>query len=115
MTEPCRGKPYGKQIREAARAKRWPALNIVALCDALSRMEREWRTIVGPTIAMHARPTSYEEGVLVITVDSPSVMNDLNFRRQMLRKSIESASRVAIRDLRIELRGGRRAPHGRVI
>jgi predicted nucleic acid-binding Zn ribbon protein len=39
----------------------------------------QWATTVGPVIAAHARPTQLRRGVLVVTVDGPEWMHELQY------------------------------------
>ena len=60
----------------------------------------EWATVVGPTIANHARPRRLRRGVLVIDVDGPDWMHELHFMKTQLRDRLNARlGRPVIRDL----------------
>ena len=42
----------------------------------------EWTTTVGPTIAAHARPARLRRGVLVVSVDGPEWMHELQYMKR---------------------------------
>ena len=44
----------------------------------------EWSATVGPTIAAHARPARLRRGVLVVTVDGPEWMQELQYVKRDL-------------------------------
>jgi predicted nucleic acid-binding Zn ribbon protein len=39
----------------------------------------EWSAVVGPTIAAHAKPAQLRRGVLVVMVDGPEWMHELQY------------------------------------
>jgi predicted nucleic acid-binding Zn ribbon protein len=60
----------------------------------------EWDTIVGPTVARHARPARLERGRLVVTVDSVEWMQELQFLKHELRERLNARlGRPAVRDI----------------
>jgi len=59
-----------------------------------------WDAVVGPTVARHAQPRRLRRGVLVVAVDSPQWMQELQFLKHDLRERLNaSVGRPAVRDL----------------
>ena len=59
-----------------------------------------WETVVGPTLARHARPERLRRGLLVVAVDSAEWMQELQFHKRELRDRLNARlGRTAIRDL----------------
>jgi predicted nucleic acid-binding Zn ribbon protein len=59
-----------------------------------------WDEVVGPTVARHARPARLGRGVLVVAVDSPGWMQELQFLKHDLRERLNARlGRRAVRDL----------------
>src|SRR5207249_2976245 len=59
-----------------------------------------WVEVVGPTVARHARPQRLGRGVLVVAVDSPGWMQELQFLKHDLRERLNARlGRRAVRDL----------------
>jgi predicted nucleic acid-binding Zn ribbon protein len=54
----------------------------------LHTLENEWVKLVGNTIAKHARPGRYENGMLIVFVDSSVWLNELKRygKKEMLSK-----------------------------
>jgi predicted nucleic acid-binding Zn ribbon protein len=66
-----------------------------------------WEAIVGPTIARHARPERLRRGVLVVAVDGPEWMQELQFLKHELRERLNARlGRAAVRALFVVLAGG---------
>jgi predicted nucleic acid-binding Zn ribbon protein len=74
----------------------------------------EWSTVVGATIAQHARPTRLRRGVLLVEVDGPEWMQELRFlKRDLVEKLNGHLGRVAIRDVFFVLTGDEPSPRER--
>ena len=59
-----------------------------------------WDDVVGPTLARHARPERLRRGVLVVAVDSPEWMQELQFLKRDLRDRLNARlGRTVVRDL----------------
>jgi predicted nucleic acid-binding Zn ribbon protein len=59
-----------------------------------------WDAVVGPTLALHARPDRLRRGVLVVAVDSPEWMQELVFFKHELRDRLNARlERHAVRDI----------------
>jgi predicted nucleic acid-binding Zn ribbon protein len=59
-----------------------------------------WDAVVGPTLARHARPERLRRGVLVVAVDSPGWMQELQFLKRDLRDRLNARlGRTVVRDL----------------
>jgi predicted nucleic acid-binding Zn ribbon protein len=66
-----------------------------------------WDTVVGPTVARHARPLRLRQGVLVVGVDGPEWMQELQFLKHELRERLNARlGREAVRDLYVVLGSG---------
>ncbi len=66
-----------------------------------------WDAVVGPTIARHARPERLRRGVLVVAVDGPEWMQELQFLKHELRDRLNARlGRRALRDLFLVLEVG---------
>lgn len=71
-------------------------LDGAALTD---RIEAEWLRVVGPAVALHARPGPLQDGRLTIYVDSPVWLSELS--RQHRQRILDNLKRqqVPVRDL----------------
>jgi predicted nucleic acid-binding Zn ribbon protein len=59
-----------------------------------------WEAVVGPTVARHARPERFRRGLLLVAVDSPEWMQELQFHKRDLRERLNARlGRAAVRDL----------------
>ena len=66
-----------------------------------------WDAVVGPTLARHARPERLRRGVLVVAVDSPEWMQELQFLKHELRERLNARlGRSAVRDVFLVLASG---------
>jgi len=66
-----------------------------------------WDAVVGPTLALHARPERLRRGVLVVAVDSPEWMQELQFLKIELRDRLNARlGRSAVRDVFLVLASG---------
>ena len=64
----------------------------------------DWETLVGPTIARHARPQRLRRGVLVVEVDGPEWLQELRYLQRDLRTRLnERLGRTAVRELLLVL------------
>jgi predicted nucleic acid-binding Zn ribbon protein len=67
----------------------------------------EWTATVGPTIAAHARPAQLRRGVLVITLDGPEWMQELQYmKRDLCAKLNARLGSQVIRDVYLVLATG---------
>ena len=63
-----------------------------------------WDAVVGPTIARHARPERMRRGVLLVAVDGPEWMQELQFLKHELRERLNARlGRPVVRDLFLAL------------
>jgi predicted nucleic acid-binding Zn ribbon protein len=66
-----------------------------------------WDAVVGPTLALHARPERLRRGVLIVAVDSPEWMQELQFLKHELRERLNARlGRSAVRDVFLVLGSG---------
>jgi predicted nucleic acid-binding Zn ribbon protein len=64
----------------------------------------EWATTVGPVIAAHARPSQLRRGVLVVMVDGPEWMHELQYvKRELCDKLNQRLGSPVIRDVYLVL------------
>jgi len=57
-----------------------------------------WEAVVGATLARHARPRELRRGVLVVAVDSPEWMQELQFLKHELGERLNARlGRTAVR------------------
>jgi predicted nucleic acid-binding Zn ribbon protein len=67
----------------------------------------EWSAIVGPTIAAHARPARLRRGVLVVMVDGPEWMHELQYvKREVCAKLNARLGGSVVRDVYLVLETG---------
>jgi predicted nucleic acid-binding Zn ribbon protein len=63
-----------------------------------------WDAVVGPTVAAHARPHRLRRGILLVAVDSPLWMQELQFLKHELRDRLNArAGRAVVRDVFVVL------------
>ena len=63
-----------------------------------------WESVVGPTLARHARPTRLRRGVLVVAVDSAQWLQELQFLKHELRERLNARlGRPVVRDVFLAL------------
>ena len=65
-----------------------------------------WEEAVGDYVARHARPSRFEAGVLVIDVDEPAWVTEIEFRTEEISQRLRDVAQVAIDQ--IEVRVARR-------
>ena len=66
----------------------------------------EWDAVVGPTLARHARPQRLRRGLLLVAVDSPEWMQELQFLKHELRTRLNARlGRAVVRDIFLALDG----------
>ena len=90
--------------------------SIATLCAALRTIESEWVQIVGVPLSKRSAPASYENGVLLVNVDCQAALQDMNFKKMALARSIRERSLLRVDEIRIEVGTPPRAarvPHGR--
>jgi predicted nucleic acid-binding Zn ribbon protein len=64
----------------------------------------EWSATVGPTIAAHARPAQLRRGVLIVSVDGPEWMQELQFvKRELCAKLNARLGSTVVRDVYLVL------------
>lgn len=76
----------------------------IRLCMILSMVEHEWPRIVGDLLASRSRPTSFENGVLVISADNQAAMSDLNFKSSFIKREIEKKARLKLKGVKVEIK-----------
>ena len=82
----------------------------------VSRLQRDWRNVVGPEIARRAEPVALADGILQIAVDSSAWRQELSLREEELFHLIERATGVGVvRGLRFSLESRPRAGSGAVV
>jgi predicted nucleic acid-binding Zn ribbon protein len=59
-----------------------------------------WESVVGPTLARHARPERLQRGVLVVAVDGATWMQELQFLKRELRDRLNTRlGRTVVREI----------------
>ena len=67
----------------------------------------EWTAVVGPTIAAHAKPARLRRGVLVVSVDGPEWMQELQFvKRELCAKLNARLGSAVVREVYLVLATG---------
>jgi predicted nucleic acid-binding Zn ribbon protein len=67
-----------------------------------------WEAVVGPAIARHARPERLRRGVLVVAVDGPEWMQELQFLKRDLQARLnERLGRPVVRQIYLSVTTGR--------
>lgn len=67
----------------------------------------EWSAAVGPVIAAHARPAQLRRDVLVVTVDGPEWMQELQYvKRDLCAKLNARLGATVVRDVYLVLATG---------
>jgi predicted nucleic acid-binding Zn ribbon protein len=67
----------------------------------------EWSATVGPTLAAHARPAQLRRDVLVVTVDGPEWMQELQYvKRELCAKLNARLGSNVVRDIYLVLATG---------
>jgi hypothetical protein len=64
---------------------------------ALIGLKKEWRSIVGQTIASHTSPFALSNSILTITVDSPQWMHHLSFSKEEISGRLEKFNITEVR------------------
>ena len=75
---------------------------ILRICAALTAIEREWPRIVGRALAARSFPKAFEDGVLVVSVDGHSALQDMNFRKNQIINEIRKNAWLRLSDIRTE-------------
>ena len=68
-----------------------------------------WPDVVGERVARRARPTGFQEGRLVVEVDSPAWVSELGYlKRDLIVKINQRLGEAVIREIQfVAARGGR--------
>lgn len=81
----CKGKPWKRNLKRYAL---WP----------------RWTELVGPAIAQHAQPYSWQRNVLVVNVVHSTWMNELQyFREEIMQKIRDNFPDTNIKGIRFQL------------
>jgi predicted nucleic acid-binding Zn ribbon protein len=69
-----------------------------------SALWEHWDAVVGATVARHAQPRRFKNGILFVGVDSPEWMQELVFLKHDLRERLNvRLGREAVRDVFVVL------------
>ncbi|MDR1508655.1 MAG: DUF721 domain-containing protein [Synergistaceae bacterium] len=82
------------------------------LCAALSAVEHDWASIAGKSLASRSAVLAFDDGVLVVAAESPSVLQDMNFKKKAILEAIFDKTSLKLKDMRTEIG---RAPRRRVM
>jgi predicted nucleic acid-binding Zn ribbon protein len=101
--------PVGASLPDVARRFGLAAPNV------LGAIFTDWDTLVGASIARHARPVGLRAGLLMIDVDEPGWITELQFLREdLLARLANAAGEGAVTELSVRVRrgvGGRSRPN----
>ena len=61
-----------------------------------------WEEAVGDYVARHARPSRFEDGVLVIDVDEPRV-TEIEFRTEEISQRLRDVAQVTINQIEVRV------------
>jgi predicted nucleic acid-binding Zn ribbon protein len=102
-------RPVGASLPDVARRFGLAAPNV------LGAIFTDWDELVGVSIARHARPVGLRGGLLMIDVDEPGWVTELQFLREdLLARLAEAAGEGAVTELSVRVRrglGGRVRPN----
>lgn len=73
------------------------------LCAALSAVERDWTSIAGKSLANRSVPRAFDDGVLVVVVENPSVRQDMNFKKKAILEAVFDKTSLKLKDIRTEI------------
>ena len=65
-----------------------------------------WEEAVGEYIAHHARPSRFEDGILLVDVDEPAWVTEIEFRTEEISRRLHEIAQVKV--AQIEVRVARR-------
>lgn len=77
-------------------------ISILRTARALDALDREWRSIVGRTLAAHTRPRAFDGGDLVVETDGASAAIDFGFKKNAVLKVLREGLNIDANDIRIE-------------
>lgn len=67
-----------------------------------------WEEAVGEYVARHARPSRFEEGVLVIDVDEPAWVTEIEFRSEEISRRLFEVAQVSVSNIEVRVARRRR-------
>jgi predicted nucleic acid-binding Zn ribbon protein len=74
-----------------------------------------WPDIVGPQLAAHTRPETFEEGELTVSADSPAWATQVRLLApQILRRLAEELGHGTVRHIKVRGPAGPQRKHGRL-
>lgn len=73
------------------------------LADA--KIKGAWKSAVGETAALHARPFRLRKGVLIVCAKDSVWANQLSFMREELLRKLSAATSIDIKDIRFTCSG----------
>ena len=77
--------------------------SIFGLCADLASVENNWPSIAGDALARRSAPRFFEDGVLVVAVESKLAQQDINFRKSAIIREINANTALALKDIRAEV------------
>jgi hypothetical protein len=80
-----------------------PLSSFFGLCATLYAIEEEWAEVAGDVLARRSAPRSYDDGVLVVAVESRSAQQDMNFRKNSILRAIALKTSLNLKDIRAEI------------
>ena len=67
-----------------------------------------WEEAVGDYVARHARPSKFEEGLLVIDVDEPAWVTEIEFRTEEISRRLHEVADVNVSTIEVRVARRRR-------
>lgn len=67
-----------------------------------------WEEAVGEYVARHARPSRFEEGLLVIDVDEPAWVTEIEFRTEEISRRLFEVTDVKVSTIEVRVARRRR-------
>ncbi len=67
-----------------------------------------WEEAVGDYVARHARPSRFEEGLLVIDVDEPAWVTEIEFRTEEISRRLFEVADVNVSTIEVRVARRRR-------
>ena len=79
----------------------------LAAPSVLGAIFSDWERLVGPALARHVEPVGLRDGVLLLDVDEPGWVTELQFLHDdLLRRIGEAAGAASVREISVRVRPG---------
>ncbi len=112
MTEEDRAEREG-ELRHIASSFEGTCFSFLEECSWLCRLEREWKSVVGPVLGERSALVGYEEGaeggIFHVSVTSPGALQDMNFKKGAILEALKRRISRPVMDIRFTLGRKRRS------